>query len=429
MANIKPFRAFIYNTDKIKDLSKVVCPPYDVISPEKQNFYHDLSPYNFIHILLGKEVKGQNKYLRAKVYLNDWIKNKIFTQDENQAIYFYSQDYNIRGEKKTRLGFIALLQLGTDNSPIFGHEHTRLEPKEDRFRLLRRVKANLSPIFVVFPDKKRIVQRTYQQCIDSKKPFMEITDGEKTIHKLWRLNSSELLGDIKLKMKDENIFIADGHHRYEVACRYRNLMKKKLGDKFSGEEDFNYVLTYFTNIDSRGLAILPTHRLLRVSEKFSFDSFKNSLKDYFDVEEVRERARFFFSMEKGGRTEHLIGMYKDKKYFLLRLKNIKILDKEISDKPKEYRSLDVPILNQIIFKKILGLDPQDFEKLSYSQDSEEFIKAVDSEQLNIAFFLNPVKIEQVISVALKGERMPPKSTYFYPKVLSGLVTNKLNQGK
>ena len=425
MAKIKPFRAVIYNREKVKDLAKVVCPPYDIISPERQRYYHELNNYNLIHILLGKEIPGEDKYLRAANYFREWLKDKILIQDDRRAIYFYSQQYNLRGEKRTRLGFISLLRLGDKESPVFGHEHTRLEAKEDRYKLMKRVKANLSPIFVVFPDKKRIIQRTYEKYVQHKTPFIEIKDEENITHRLWRLDDPVVLEVIQANMQDENIFIADGHHRYEVACAYREEMKKKL-DAVTGEEDFNYILSYFTNTDSHGLSILPIHRLLKLDTGPDSDNFRLNLEDYFDVEEIREKTRFFFLMEKGGRTEHVLGMYKDKRYWLLRLKNIKIPDNLLGDKPKEYRSLDVSILNHIVLKKILGLDAQNKENIKFSPSAEELIEQADSGSSYIAFFLNPVKIGQIISVALTGERMPAKSTYFYPKVISGLVINKFD---
>jgi uncharacterized protein (DUF1015 family) len=423
MAKIRPFRAITYNQGKIKDYSCVVCPPYDIISPEKQAYYHELSNYNLIHILLGKDVAGEDKYRRAAGYFRDWLKNRILIQEERPAIYFYSQEYKIRGEKRLRLGFISLLDLENKDSSIFGHEHTRLEPKEDRLRLLKQAKANLSPIFVIFLDKKRIIQRTYQYHIQNKRPFIDMVDDEKIIHKLWRIDSPEIIVAIQNSMAGENIFIADGHHRYEVACAYRDLMKKKL-NSITGEEDFNYILTYFTNTDSRGLSILPVHRLLKLDFPMDTKKLLTFIGNYFDIEEIKEKNRFFFLMEKGGRTEHVLGMYKDKKFYLLRLKNIKILDKVITDKPKEYRSLDVVILNYLILKEILGSKPSDNQNIAFGPSAEEFVERVDNDSLCIAFFLNPVRVEQIISVALKGERMPPKSTYFYPKVLSGLVINK-----
>jgi len=423
MIKITPFRAISYNQEKIKDLSRLVCPPYDIISPNQQQYLHALDPYNFIHLLLGKDIPGEDKYQRAASYFKDWLKNGIFIQDENPAVYFYSQQYRLKGEKRTRRGFIALLHLEDRNSSIFGHENTRLESKEDRLRLLKQVRANLSPIFVIFSDKKRIIERTHQQYIQSKKPFIDIIDDEKITHALWRLDSPDILNKIQSDMQDANIFIADGHHRYEVACVYRDQMRRRWG-AITGEEGFNYIMAYFTNSESRELTILPIHRLVKLDSEFNMDTFKSSLKNYFDLEEVKDKIQFFFLMEKSGQTEHVLGMYKDRKYWPLRLKNIKIVDKIISDKPKEYRSLDVAILNYLVFKKILGLDLEDKENITFSPHADELIEQVNNDNAYIAFFLNPVKVSQITAVALKDEKMPPKSTYFYPKVSSGLVINK-----
>jgi len=423
MAKIEPFRAVIYNPGEIRSLSSVVCPPYDIISPSQQQYYHDLHPYNFIHILLGRDIPGEDKYRRAAQLFRDWQKDKTLVPDRSPAIYFYSQQYSLKGEKRTRLGFIARLYLEDKNSTIYTHEHTRLEPKEDRLKLLKCVKANLSPIFVIFPDKKRVINNTYQKYIQEKRPFLDLVDDEKVAHKLWRLDSPEILEAMKAKIQDENIFIADGHHRYEVACAYRDEMKKKLGSA-APEAGFNYILAYFTNIDSSGLAILPIHRLVKLASKPDISKFISSMKDYFDVEEIKERVRFFFLMEKGGRSEHVLGMYYDKRYRLLRLKNVKILDRMIEDKPAEFRSLDISILNYIVLKKILGIDLEDRNSLIFSSNAHEFIEKVDNDDSCIAFFLNPVKVQQIIPVALTGQNMPAKSTYFYPKVLSGLVINK-----
>lgn len=423
MTKIKPFKALVYNQEKIKDASRVVCPPYDIVSPDAQRYYHERHPYNLIHILLGKDIPGEDKYKLAGNYFKEWLKNKILIQDEGPNIYFYSQEYNLKGEKKTRLGFIALLHLEDNNTSVFGHEHTHLEPKEDRLRLLRAVGANLSPIFVLFSDKKRIIQRTYQQCLYDKKPFIEIKDEDKISHKLWRIDPPDILSDIEKKMSGENIFIADGHHRYEVACAYRQEIKQRLGP-ITGEEDFNYILAYFTNVESHGLTVLPIHRLVKLDSSFSMNTFQQNLKTYFDVDEVKDKTRLFFLLEKAGSSEHVLGMYKGTRYWLMRLKNVKILDKVINDKPSEYRSLDVAILNYIVLKRILELDFEDKERITFSPITDELIKRIDKDNSYIAFFLNPVKIQQIISVALSGEKMPAKSTYFYPKVLSGLVINK-----
>ncbi len=428
MSKTKAFKAVVYNSEIIGDFKKVVCPPYDVISAQAQDALHERSMHNFIHILLAKDSPLDDKYRRAGVIFRSWLKDRVLVQDEQPAVYFYSQQYIIRGEKKTRLGFIALLKLGDEKgSAVFGHENTHSAAKQDRFKLVKQVKANLSPIFIVFLDKKRIIQRIFTKYLPAQNNFIEVVDDEKTVHKLWRINDPAMLKTIESSMNNEDMFIADGHHRYEVSCAYRDLLREKLGDQFSGEEDFNYCLAYFTNTDYRGLSILPIHRLLKLDAHLDLDDFMAKAKEYFDIDQLKDRTRFFFLLEKAGCTEHLLGLYKDKKYFLLRLKNVKILDKIIADKPKEYRVLDVAILNYLVFKNILKLDLNNLTGITYSPDPFELMEAVDSDSLNVAFFLNPVKIQQIINIATSGNKMPPKSTYFYPKVLSGLVVNKFEK--
>ena len=431
MSKIKAFKAVVYNPDKV-DFSQVVCPPYDVISPSSQDTYHKRSPYNLIHLLLGKDIPGEDKYRRAGAIFRDWLKEKILIQDNQAAIYFYSQQYIIRGEKKTRLGFISLLRLGNkggSDSAVFGHENTHLEAKNDRLKLITQVKANLSPIFVVCLDKKRIIQRVFHK-LAAQKPYLEVKDLDNTAHRLWKVEATDIVALVESSMDKESMFIADGHHRYEVACAYRDLMlekAEKLGSVFDNTKDFNYVLTYFTNTDPRGLSILPIHRLLKLDTRLDLEDFILQAKEYFDVDQIKDKTRFLFLMAKAGGTEHLIGMYINKKYFLLRLKNIRILDKLIADKPKEYRALDVAILNYLVFKNILKLDLSNLSEIKYSPEPEELIQEVDADPYLLAFFLNPVKMEQIINVALGGNKMPPKSTYFYPKVLSGLVINKFEK--
>ncbi|MEW6075342.1 MAG: DUF1015 domain-containing protein [Candidatus Omnitrophota bacterium] len=421
MTEIKPFRAIVYNQAIVKELSKVVCPPYDVISQARQNYYHDASPYNFIHILFGKDVTGEDKYRRAAELFQKWQKENILIQEEKPCVYFYSQQYRIRGEKKTRFGLIAAMGLDEKKSCVYGHEHTRLEPKTDRLHLLRKVKANLSPIFVLFSDKKRIIQKCCDY-IQDREPFIEVSDDEKTLHRVWRIESDSLLEKIQQAMRSEDSFIADGHHRYEVARAYRQELLKKTEPQGEGKE-FNYLLSYFTNVESHGLSILPIHRLITLSQKIEPLKLLEGLKDYFQLEEIKDKVRFFFLLQKAGNTEHVLGMYCLHTFYLLRLKNIKILDTLMPEKPVEYRRLDVSILNNIVFNKIMSFTQEEKEQITYGIDPDEFIQMVDAHKRNVAFFLNPVKVQQIIAVALKGEKMPPKSTYFYPKLLSGLLVH------
>ena len=420
MAEIKPFQAVVYNQRQVRSLAEVTCPPYDVISPSQQEYFHQLSPHNFIHILFGRDIPGEDKYERAAKLFRQWQEEKLLIQEDSPAVYFYSQDYLLRGEKRTRLGFIALLRLEEGNKAAFAHEHTRLAPKEDRLRLLRQVKANLSPIFIVFADKKRIISRTFRRDIQDRDAAADFTDNEKVRHKLWRVDSPEVIAAIAEALRREDVFIADVHHRYEVACAFRDEMRR-ANPQGAGEAPFNYLMAYFTNPDPRGLAIFAIHRLL----PFAKEPDTARKEGYFDIEEVKDKARFLFLMEKGGCNEHVIGMYRGGRFFLLRLKNLRILDKIMADNPRPYRQLDVSILNAVILDDVLACTPEEKEAIRFSHHEQEVFKEVDAHPGYTAFFLNPVKFSAVQAVALAGSKMPPKSTYFYPKVVSGLVINKL----
>jgi uncharacterized protein (DUF1015 family) len=423
MAKISPFQAVIYNQNEVKDLSKVVCPPYDIISQQRQQYFHELSPYNLIHMELSQEIPGEDKYEQAGNFFRELLQKEILVVDPKPAVYFYRQEYSIKGEKRSRVGFLALLKLDEQKSSVFGHEHTHLEAKEDRFKLIRQVKANLSPIFVIFEDKRKVVAQSLLSNIRNREPFINIVDDEKTIHKLWRIDEPELLKKVQEKMEAENIFIADGHHRYEVACAWRDEMKKKFPSA-SGQEGFNYVLAYFTNIDPLGLTVLPIHRLVKLDNRPDMTALNAKLNEYFSVEEIKDQTRFFFLLAKAGVAEHVIGMHNSKRYWMLRLRNVRVLDKLMNDKPAEYRNLDVSILNATVLERILNLDLNDKKSLTFSANTEELLLACRNDFTQVAFFLNSTKIDQITSLALKGEKMPPKSTYFYPKVISGLVINK-----
>lgn len=427
MAKIKPFSGFYYNPAKIKDLSKVVCPPYDVINAAKQDYYHSLSPYNIIHLTLGKDIKNDDKYLRAQRNLRQWIADQILISDSKPVIYFCSQEYTVEREKKTRLGFIALLKLGDRKDVVFPHEHTRIEPKEDRLKLLKAVKANLSPIFVLFQDRNRIIRRTYEQYAADKPAFIELVDEDNIVNKIWKISDVRFLNMIQSQVNASNIFIADGHHRYEVSLMFREQLRRRLKRPVT-DRDYNYIMAYFTNVESKGLVIFPVHRLVR-QINLNLETLKAKLETYFDIEEVKDKTKFLFLIKKSGLRQSTIGLYKDKRYLLLRLKNIKILDKVISDRPKEFINLEVSILNFLIIKNILKQDPEDKQRVIFSHSTEEILRVSDRERNSIAFIVNPVKIDQMISLAAKQERLPPKSTYFYPKVLSGLVINKFKENK
>jgi uncharacterized protein (DUF1015 family) len=421
MPNIKPFQAVHYNIKKIKDWSKVVSPPYDVISADEQDYLHNLSPYNFTHIDFGKDLpkddKAGNKYSRAKDIYADWLNKGVLVHDESPCIYFYKQDYKSMGQKHSRMGFIALMELGDEGeSKVYPHEKTHAHAVEDRLKLCESLKSNLSCIFVCYSDKHKKVEKIFHKRMLSAEPMVDVTDADRVQHKLWRLDDADLMAEISGSLVDQPLFIADGHHRYKVATEYRQKRLARVANP-TGQEPFNYVMTYFTNMDSRDLQIFPMHRIVKSLPKdISF------LEEFFRMDRIKKKEDLPILLAKAGGTEHTFGLYTRDGVTLLRLKNRLLIDKYVTDGSKEYKSLDALILKSFIFDRV-GINSDD---IIYTRNLDDVMNAVNEARADAGFVMNPVKISQLRAIALNGERMPPKTTYFYPKVLSGLTVYKMD---
>lgn len=422
MTQLKPFAATIYNQSKLKDFDRVFCPPYDVISAAEQEYYYQSHPYNFIRLILNQQLPddnaAQNRYLRAQDTLTDWLKQEILIKDAQPAIYFYLQEYHILGEKKKRWGFIACLRLEDEGRKnIYPHEKTHLVHREDRLELLKNVKANLSPIFILFSDKEKNIVNISSRLLSEARPFINIVDKDNASHKLWRVTDERIIGKIISDTQDKSLFIADGHHRFEVAQEYRRLMVEEKGYT-TGKEDFNYIMSYFTDLDSRDLLILSTHRIVK-----KFPKEPVLLEENFRMQKVKTREELGVLLAKAGLNEHAFGLYQKDKIFLLRLKSGSLIDKIIRDGSAEFRRLDVNILKYFIFNPLNIIS----EDLIFTNDAKLAMDKVDNGEAEAAFLLNPVRVAQLREIALAGERMPQKTTYFYPKVLSGLVVNRFEE--
>lgn len=416
MTQIRSFKATCYNPKKIEDFSQVVCPPYDVISPKEQVAFHQAHPFNYIRILLGLEKASDdshdNRYSRAKKVFAEWLEKGILIEDEKPCLYIYRQEYKVFGQKKARLGFLALMRLqDKEQSKVFPHENTHMAAKVDRLRLLRNVKASLCPIFVCYSDQYKKIEDIFQARIRQVKPFIDIVDPDSVRHMLWRLDDESAIEQVKSFMTDQQLFIADGHHRYEVGMEYRRL---RLQDKkrSTGKEPFNYIMTYFTNLDSKDLVILPIHRVVK-----KFPKNLDFLEEFFRVDRVSNINELKILLGRAGKNENAFGLYTKDMIRLLRLKNKMLIDQHIQEGSKDYRSLDATILKYFIFDRVKIAS----EEIVYKKDMKEAIDMVDNGQAAACFILNPVRVDQLKSVALNGEKMPPKTTYFYPKVLSGLT--------
>jgi uncharacterized protein (DUF1015 family) len=419
---IKAFKAVHYNPDKIKDFRKVVCPPYDVISDEEHAQLNELSPYNFTHILLGRDMPGDdrhtNRYTRAKNIFMDWLRSGVLIQDEKPAIYFYRQEYKSLGQKYNRLGFISLMELQDgEESRVKPHENTHNHAVEDRLKLWTTLHSNLSCIFVCYSDHQKEIEKIFNRHAENRAPLVDVTDKDGVTHKLWRMDDQDLIGEINESMAGQHLFIADGHHRYKVAQEIRKMRLEKMGGKASADEPFNYVMTYFTNIDSRDLQILPMHRVVR-----NFPSDLSILEEYFRIDRIVSRSDLRILLARAGKNEHAFGLYTRDGIKLLRLKNNLLVEQHIQEGSSEYKHLDATILKHFVFDK-LSIKSED---IVYTKDLDEVTGMVDAGGADAGFMMNPVKISQLQAIALHGERMPPKTTYFYPKVLSGLTVYKMD---
>lgn len=421
MSNIKPFKAVHYNLGKVEDISKVVCPPYDVISAEEQEILHNLSPYNFTHIDLGKEKPGDddknNKYTRAKDIFADWLKNEIMVKDDQEGLYFYRQDYKIQGQKHSRTGFICLMKLqNEEDSKVYPHEKTHAAAVDDRLSLYCSLDAALSSIFVCYSDTHRKIEKIFNKHVMTSQPMLEVEDNDQVKHTMWRFTDPEMIQVIDESMSDQQLFIADGHHRYKVATDYRKLQMSKKGG-VSDDDPFNYVMTYFTNIDSRDLQIFPMHRIVK-----QMPSDVSFLEKFFRIDKIKNKEELLILLAKAGRNEHAFGLYSQDGVKLLRLKNKSLINEFVKEGSDEYKSLDATILKHFVFDQI-GVKSKD---IVYTKDLGVVTEMVDNGEAAAGFVMNAVKISQLKAIALNGEKMPPKTTYFYPKVLSGLTVYKLN---
>src|SRR3989338_2746965 len=420
MSSIKPFRAIRYNTEKIKDLGKVMCPPYDVISQEEREEFAARSPHNFAHVILPKDAppigslrEEEYRYKRAKRIFSEWRNDSILIQDEKPAIYFYKQEYKSLGQKYSRLGFISLMHLRDgEESRVKPHENTHAHAVEDRFKLWRSLNANLSCIFVCYSDRQKKIEKIFTKKVLAQQPLVDIVDDDGVGHRLWRLDDMAVIDEINASIGDQHLFIADGHHRYRVAQELRRQKLAKMTQKPTGDEPFNYVMTYFTNMDSRDLQILPMHRIVR-----SIPSDLGILEECFRIDRLPNKGELLIPLARAGKNEHAFGLYTKGGVRLLRLRNKLLVDKFIKEGSREYKHLDATILKHFVFDKA-GIRSED---IIYTKDFDEVISVVDQGQAAAGFIMNPVPIAQLQAIALNGEKMPPKTTYFYPKVLSGLT--------
>lgn len=432
MVEVKPFRGITYNKKKIDDLDDVMSPPYDIISEELQNKLYEKNPKNFVRLILNKIEKNDNekndRYTRARDLFHRWLEDSVLIKSDGDAVYPYKIKYKENGKDKIMNGFFILLKLDKDYKKVKAHERTLSGPKKDRLNLMRACNSNLEPIQLLYIDEKdEILKKIDNSLID---PILDVKGYDGFNHRLWKIEDKNIIHMICEKLKDEILFIADGHHRYQTAINFSEEMKQKTGNA-DENAPFNYRMVILVNMFDKGLSVLPTHRLIKMPD-INLKDLIAKLEKYFKIEEL-EIDEYLDSVSKKILNDiktdgdHKFAMYVGKKYYVFTLKNEKSMDEFAGDRSKTWRTLDVSILHKIVLEYGMGITQENLEDhVKYTRDDEEAVGFVDDNKFDLSFIMNATKIHELKAIADAGEHMPQKSTYFLPKMLSGLVMYKMD---
>lgn len=428
MAVIKPFSALRYDPISAGPLSEVVAPPYDVIDEDQKQQFLDRHPANIIRLILGKcDPTDDAKYDRAARTFADWRARGILRRDDAPALYLYDQYFELDGRAHCRRGFIARVLIEPlGEGRIMPHEQTMSGPKEDRLKLMRACRANLSQVFAVHGDADRHIAGLLARACERCQPVADFVDHTEGVRQVLRLvTDPELLAGITAAMAPLPLYIADGHHRYETALRLRDEIRR--GGPI-GEDPADYVAIDCVAIEQPGMVILPTHRLVRVDGLDAAD-FLRRLGEDFDVTAPAAQEPAAFRAELAVlKGQGALGCYLDGRFHLLRVKSYEDVDRRHPQHCESWRRLDVVVLHALVIEKLLGITFQAGKAtgaLDFIQGGERARARVDTGDASVAFLLNPTGVDEVMAVAQAGDRMPPKSTYFYPKLISGLVINPI----
>lgn len=435
MVEVKPLNAIVYNKDMV-DIKDVIAPPYDVISDDYRAELAERSPFNIVELILAKGSKDledkNNCYDKASKTFVDWKNKKVLINSEKPCIFYILQKYTTEsGRKIVRKGFIARNKIEDfESKKILPHEFTMSGPKADRLNLTKKCKANFSQIFMVYSDAENKIEKS----IDfNQKPFIDVFDDNGVENVVYKIDDEKILNLVTEVMKEKTLLIADGHHRYETAMNYRNYMRERENDE---NAEYNYVMSYFTNLNDKNLVVFPTHRI--ITKRIEPYDLLEKVKKYYDVAEFifdgqnknQVKEKFLSELEKANEKQISHGLYMKNvnKFYLLRLReNVdKILDEY--NVPQVLKSLDLIVLHKVLISKEFGYteDEQMSQSgIKYIKQEREAFDMVDAGKAEASFIMAYPKIEMIQRISSAGYRMPQKSTYFYPKLLSGIVISPL----
>jgi uncharacterized protein (DUF1015 family) len=438
MAEIFPFAAYRYDTRKYR-LEDVLTQPYDKITPAMQEACYARHPENLIVLEKGRstpqDTPDNNVYTRAAAALRGWVTRQVLVRDAGPAIYVYVQDYRVPGsaERAVRKGFIALGRVvDYDAGIVHRHEQTLAGPRADRLELLRHTRAHTGQLFMLYADPARAIDALLEEA--ARGPALaEMRDEYDVLHRLWAIRDPARIAEVQQVMRDHKLVIADGHHRYETALAYRNAQRAATGHCAPDAPHERVMMTFF-NTHSEGLLILPTHRVVAGLAQFDLAAFRRQMAAWFEVEEFSSTgpdrvAQYRAQLTARGRRARVLGVYAGGTFWFFALRGEAHVDALLAHVPAAQRQLDVVLLHRLVLEKGLGISADAVSKerhLTYEREMEDAVAAVDSGRAALAFLVNPVSVEQTVSMALAGEVLPQKSTDFYPKLLSGMTIYRLD---
>lgn len=423
MAEISVFLGIRYNQEIVKDMAAVICPPYDVISPEQQKSYYEKSDYNVIRLehsmALPDDNKSNNRHIRACTTFNQWLKDRVLLSDQVPSFYIHEHCFTYQNIRKRRLGLTACVRLEPwEKKTVFPHENTVPGIKSDRLELMRACPVNFSPLLGLYEDMGQKVTKliTVQA---GRKPAIDFTlDGE--THKLWVANEPEFVQRVSHFLASKPIYIADGHHRYETALAYRD-ERRQQAKNVKGDEAFNFAMITLVSFSDSGLVVLPVHRLVRNLSPDTIPSLRSNIETYFETVSVPLGEGAL--PEVAGASARVLGLEPDN-LVALKVKQPPALREVMPEGHSEtYKRLDISIVQHLIINK-LDL-PDKANSIAYTSNAVEARRLLESGEYQLAFLLNPIPVATIKTIADSNDRMPGKSTYFYPKLPTGLVINQL----
>jgi len=428
MATIRPFRGTRYNPEEVGNLSSVISQPYDRVRHGLQDKYYDQSPYNVVRIIRGKETAGDNAgdnvYTRARDYYATWLEQGVLMREDQPALYVLRQNFTLPdGTEKTRQGLVTAFQLSAfDKGVVLPHERTHSGPKVDRLNLMRATQVNFGHIFMLYPGDR--INELLDQALQNSEGLEARDLFEKDVlQQFWPVKDHEVINGVIEEMAPKrNLIIADGHHRYETAINYRDEMRGKHPDA-PANAGFNFRMVTMVSMDDPGLVILPTHRLIHSYGKKTAAEILSGAKPYFNVMDVDSREELEAALEEATPDHPRFGFYNGG-YTVLELKDPDVMARLLPDRDPAWRMLDVSVLHEVLIERVMEISAEAVERkenIEYLRDPQMGYDAVDEGEAEFLFVLNPTRMEQVRACTKAGEKMPQKSTDFYPKVISGMV--------